>query len=228
MVFLRYNSFSEVIILKQGIPPRKAAKMLGVTVQTLQNWDYSGKFKAHRTPTNRRYYLVDEITAYQQNGSGRVPRKANRENVIYARVSTYKQKQEGSLKRQTEFVQDYANAKGIIIDHVYKDIGSGLNYKRSSWLRLLDLVDEDKINTIFVAFPDRFVRFGFDYFKHFCTKHGTKIVSLNNQNLSPAQEMTNDLISIIHVFSCRLYGLRKYKRMIQKEAKQNEQKKLHI
>ena len=70
---------------------------------------------------------------------------------------------------------------------------------------------QDKIDTIFITYKDRFIRFGYDWFERLCKMHNTEIVVLNNIETSPTQEMIDDMISIVHVFSCRLYGLRKYK-----------------
>lgn len=192
-----------------GYPPRKVAQMLGVTVTTLQRWDRNGKLKAYRLPSNHRYYTQDQIDQLLS------PVKSKRQTVIYARVSL--QGQKSNLKHQLEYLQEFVNARGIIPDKIYSDIGSGLNYKRYNWLKLLNAVDQDKIDTIYIAHPDRFVRFGFDYFKYFCKQHQTKIISLNNQNLSSTQEMIEDLVSVVHVFSCRLYGLRKYKKLIKQD-----------
>ena len=70
---------------------------------------------------------------------------------------------------------------------------------------------QDKIDTIYVTYKDRFIRFGFEWFERLYNMHDTKIIMLNNKTTSPDQELVDDLVSIIHVFSCRLYGLRKYK-----------------
>lgn len=192
------------------IKPKEMAKRLGITVQTLQNWDNNGKLKAHRTPTNRRYYTEDQYQTYTglQNNTKRL-------NVLYARVSTYGQKDD--LQNQLVFIRQYANAKGIIINQEFTDIGSGLNYKRKKWNQLLNMVMQDKINQIFVTYQDRFIRFGFDWFDNLCEQHGTKIIVINNPHTSPDQELVSDLISIIHVFSCRLYGLRKYKNKLKND-----------
>lgn len=79
---------------------------------------------------------------------------------------------------------------------------------------MLEQVEDREIDRIYVTYKDRFVRFGFDWFNDFCERHGTKIVVLNNPQTSPEQELVNDLISIIHVFSCRIYGLRRYGKAI--------------
>lgn len=193
------------------IKPKEMAKRLGITVQTLRNWDNNGKLKAHRTPTNRRYYTEDQYQAYTglQNSTKRL-------NVLYARVSTYGQKDD--LQNQLAFIRQYANAKGIIIDQEFTDIDSGLNYKRKKWNKLLNLVMQDKIGQIFITYQDRFVRFGFDWFDNLCKQHGTKIIIINNPHTSPDQELVSDLISIIQVFSCRLYGLRKYKNKLKNDV----------
>lgn len=189
------------------IKPKEMAKRLNVTVQTLQNWDKKGTLKAHRTPTNRRFYTEDQYTKFVGQTAD-----DDRLNVAYARVSTYNQKDD--LQDQLAFIRQCANAKGVILDQEITDIGSGLNYKRKKWNQLLNMVMENKINQIFITYQDRFIRFGFDWFENLCKQHGTKIIVINNPSTSPDQELVNDLISIIHVFSCRLYGLRKYKKKL--------------
>ena len=103
--------------------------------------------------------------------------------VAYARVSSNHQKK--NLKNQLAFIREYAVAKGIILDQEISDIGSGLNYKRPKWNKLLKQVEQGKINTIFITYKDRFIRFGFDWFEQFCKEHGTKIVVINNPDTSP-------------------------------------------
>lgn len=186
--------------------PKEFANRIGVSVKTLQRWDVSGKLIAHRTPTNRRFYTEDQYKKVMNIGEDDDTRK----NVIYARVSSTGQKDD--LKNQVEFLKTYCNANGVIINDVITDIGSGLNYNRKKWNALLDEVISGKINKIYIAFPDRFIRFGFDWFKQFCEKFDTQIIVVNNEKHSPEQELAEDLINIIHVFSCRSYGVRKYRK----------------
>lgn len=183
------------------------AKRLGITTTTLRNWDKTGKLPAKRTVANQRYYTEEDYLKALN-----AEPKNTRHNVIYARVSTAGQKDD--LADQVHFLQEYANAKGVIVSEVITDIGSGLNYKRKKWNALLDQVMQKEVDTIYIAYPDRFIRFGFEWFETFCAKFGTKIVVVNNQELSPEEEVVQDLISIIHVFSCRVYGLRKYKNKV--------------
>ena len=189
--------------MSKALKPKEMAEKLGVTVLTLQRWDNKGVLKAHRTPTNRRYYTEEQYLQY----IGMSENVQGRKTVAYARVSTYGQKDD--LKDQIAFIRQFANAKGVILDEVITDIGSGLNYKRKKWNQLLQEVMDDKIKTIYLTYKDRFVRFGYDWFEQLCQQHGTIIVVINNPDTSPNQELVDDLASIIHVFSCRLYGLRK-------------------
>ena len=186
--------------------PKDFAEFLGVSVKTLQRQDREGTLKANRTPTNRRYYTYDQYLQCK----GINTENDKRHVVIYARVSTRNQKDD--LLNQVAFLRQFCNAKGIIVDQCIEDYGSGLNYNRKKWNKLLDEVMEQKIKTIIVTHKDRFIRFSYDWFEKFCMKFNTTIVVVNNEELSPQEELVQDIVSILHVFSCRLYGLRKYKK----------------
>ena len=192
--------------------PKEVSKILNVTVFTLQVWDRKGKLKAYRTPTGRRYYTEKQIN--EVLGINQTIEK--RKVIAYSRVSSKNQKDD--LKNQANFIREFCNSNGIIIDEYIEDIGSGLNYNRINWNRLLNSVMKNEIETIYITYKDRFIRFGFDWFRNFCEKFGTKIVVLNNEASSPSKELVDDLISIIHLFSCRIYGLRKYKKEINEDV----------
>ena len=189
--------------------PKEFAELLNVTVKTLQRWDREKTLVANRTPTNRRYYTYDQYLQFKGIGRDADSRKI----VIYTRVST--RNQADDLENQVDFLQNYVNAKGLIVDEVIRDYGSGLNYNRKKWNQLLGEVMENKVKMIFVSHKDRFVRFGFDWFERFCNKFNVEIVVVKNDKLSPHEELVQDIVSILHVFSCRLYGLRKYKKQIE-------------
>ena len=191
--------------------PKDFAELVGVSVKTLQRWDREGILKANRTPTDRRYYTYDQYLQFK----GINNEDDTRETVIYARVSTRNQKDD--LKNQTEFLKQFCNARGIIVNQCMEDYGSGLNYNRKKWNALLDMVMEQKVKTIVISNKDRFIRFGYDWFEKFCQKFHTNILIVNNEALSPNEELVQDIISILHVFSCRLYGLRKYKNQIRED-----------
>ena len=187
------------------------AEKLGVSIKTLQRWDNTGKLPARRTPSNQRYYTEDQYLDYM----GMSVEKPYRKVVAYARVSSRNQKDD--LKNQIDFIRTFANANGVILDECIEDIGSGLNYNRPKWNELLQAVMRDEIATIYVTYKDRFIRFGFEWFENLCKQHQTEIVVLNHEETSPDQELVEDLTSIVHVFSCRLYGLRKYKKVIKED-----------
>ena len=189
--------------------PKEFAELLNVTVKTLQRWDREKTLVANRTPTNRRYYTYDQYLQFKGIGKDADSRKI----AIYTRVST--KNQTDDLENQVDFLQQYANAKGLIVDDIIRDYGSGLNYNRKKWNQLLGEVMENKIKMILVSHKDRFVRFGFDWFEKFCSKFNVEIVVVKNEKLSPHEELVQDIVSILHVFSCRLYGLRKYKKQIE-------------
>ena len=105
----------------------------------------------------------------------------------------------------------------MIVDQCIEDYGSGLNYNRKKWNGLLDEVMDQKVKTIVITHKDRFIRFGYDWFERFCMKFHTTILVVNNEELSPQEELVQDIISILREFSGRLYGLRKYKKQIEKD-----------
>ena len=195
--------------MRKNYKPKEFAELLNVSVLTLQRWDNAGKLKAFRTPTNRRYYTYEQYQKYMGITT------SNKKTVIYTRVSTSNQKDD--LKKQVEFLKQYVNAKGIIVDTVIEDYGSGLNYNRKQWNKLIDECMTNEISTIIITHKDRFIRFGFDWFEKFLNKFGVKFIIVNNESLSPQEELVQDIISILHVFSCRIYGLRKYKKKIKED-----------
>ena len=187
----------------------KFAKEIGVTTTTLRNWHESGELVPFKiTNGGTRYYSEKQLNKYLNLN---LEIETHKRIVIYSRVSNVGQKDD--LKNQIEFLKQYSNAKGYITEEI-TDIGSGLNFKRKNWNKLLDDVQKKEVSKIIIAHKDRFIRFGFDWFESFCEKFGCEIEIVNNENLSPQEEMVQDLVSIIHVFSCRIYGLRKYKKEI--------------
>lgn len=197
--------------MQQCYKPKEFAKLINVSVKTLQRWDYEGKLKAYRNAADRRFYTHQQYEEYMGISS-----KHSGKTVIYARVSSQNQKDD--LNNQIEFLRQFANANGWIVDEIITDIGSGLNYNRKNWNNLLKACFDRQVSHIIIAHKDRFVRFGFDWFENFLKDQcGTNITIVNNEKLSPEKEMIQDLISIIHVFSCRIYGLRKYKTKIKED-----------
>ena len=168
----------------------------GITPQTVRDWCKKGLIEFERTMGGHRRiieYVDEDIRTF-----------------CYCRVSSYKQKDD--LKRQVEFMKRrYPDAE------IVKDIGSGLNFKRKGLRSLLEQAMSGHKFRVIVAHRDRFGRFGFDLLKWIFERTGGEVVVLDNTEHSPEQELTKDLLSILHVFSCRLHGLRSYKTKISKD-----------
>ena len=186
------------------------AKLINKNVKTIQLWDRLGKLIAKRTPTNRRYYTEQDYLEYK----GLISKNISK-IIAYVRVSSKNQKDD--LKNQKEYILEYSKNAGIFIDEIYEDFGSGLNFNRKNFNKLMCEVEKGLVKLIVISYKDRLVRFGFDWFYTFCQNHGCEIKLINDEKTSPEIEMINDLISIIHVFSCRIYGLRKYKEQIKND-----------
>lgn len=197
------------------------AKLLNVTVKTLQNWDKQGTLKAYRTPTNQRFYTEEQLNQIL-NLSNNTQKEKQGLKIGYCRVSTHNQK--SSLENQEEYLRSYTNAKGVILDEVFTDIGSGINYDRKNFNKILELVEAGEVLEIYVTYKDRFVRFGFDWFNNFCEKHGAKIIILNQPSTSPEQELAEDLLNIVTVFSARSHGLRTYKKQLEQNLNETNSK----
>ena len=195
--------------------PKDFGALIGRTTNTLQRWDREGRLKAYRTPTNRRYYTHDQYLEY-------MGQKADKDKlrVVYTRVSSSGQKDDMESQRQA--LEQFCIAAGKPVDKWMKDIGSGLNYKRKNFTTLMDMVEQGEVTEIIIAHKDRLVRFGYEWFERYCDNHGTEITVMNVESLSPEEEVTKDLLSIIHCFSSRLYGLRRYKKKITEMVKADE------
>ena len=168
-----------------------ASKELNVSAQCLRTWANDGKIKYITTKGGHRRYLLEE----QQIQQGK--------KIIYARVSS--KKQQDDLHRQIQFLrQKYPNHE------VVKDIGSGINYKRLGFKRILEGIFTGTIQEVVVAQKDRFTRFGFDLFEWIFQQHGANLICDQKEDEQRQDELTDDLMSIITVFTARYYGRRNY------------------
>lgn len=201
--------------MKNTYSPKEFGALIGRSVITLQRWDREGIMKAGRTPTDRRYYTHEQYLQY-------IGQKATEKKVVtYCRVSSPGQKKD--LASQKEAVEQFCIASGRAVAERLEDIGSGLNYKRKDFVSLMEKVERGEVSEIVIAHKDRLVRFGFEWFQKFSADHGCVITVMNAESLSSEEEMRKDLLSIIHCFSSRLYGLRKYKRKLHDMINENDQ-----
>jgi putative resolvase len=168
--------------------------------------------KPERTPSGRRAYpraLLDSFMRRDPNSA----RKA----VAYCRVSSAAQKPD--LKNQRRVLEDFCAARGVAGVEFVEDVGGGLKLKRPKFVALIDRIEARQISHLVIAHKDRLVRFGFSWFERFCAEHGTELPVLNNQQLSPEQEMVEDVLTIVHCCSARLYGLRNYRKKLKEDIR---------
>ena len=195
----------------------KFAKSLGVSIQTLRNWDKEGKLKpTYVTENGYRYYSKDLLNKFRNIKN---VNKIKKKNILYARVSAKDQKDD--LNRQIDNLKQYAYSKGYSFE-IITDIGSGINYKKEGLLKMINLVECGEVDRIIVLYKDRLIRFGYDLIEYICKLNDTKIEIVDNSTISKEQELTEDLIQIITVFANRLYGARSKKTVnLIKSVKEN-------
>ena len=204
----------------------ETAKFLGVSVPTLRRWEKSGKLPALRTVGGHRRYPEKYIDMYLKGNSLKNEKieeeiietpsdttttqfdittqtEIQREPVVYARVSSFKQKKEGNLQRQIDrIIENGQLSKDVKIISEY---GSGLNTDRRGLNRLLREVEQYKISEIYIEYKDRLTRFGYRFLERYCHYFGTKIIPISNNDIkSPAEELSEDIMALLICFSGKL------------------------
>lgn len=177
------------------------SKILGVSAQTLRNWDANGKLHPHHTSTNGyRYYSHEQLNQVMN-----IKPNLNRLTIGYCRVSSHKQKDD--LERQIENVKTYLIAKGQPFE-IISDIGSGINYKKKGLKELIKLITQNKVEKVVILYKDRLLRFGFELVEYIASLYNCEIEIMDNTEKSEQQELVEDLVQIITVFSCKLQDKR--------------------
>ena len=185
------------------VSAKEAKEFFHITGATLYQWKAKGKINAKQLSSKKILYDIDSFEDFQ-------PKR--KQNVIYARVSNTKQSDD--LDKQVEIVKSYAISNGVKIDKVYKEIASGMNENRKEFNLMLREIFAGNVDKVFVSYKDRLTRFGFNYFKNIFSEVGVEIVvldELEETNSDFQKELANDLISIIHQFSMKLYSNRRKK-----------------
>ena len=188
----------------------EVAKMIGVTTRTVQTYCRKGVLDEVMNNDHARLIPRESVVKYLDERGLYFDDSSLRRDIVYARVSTGKQKKRGDLDRQVQDVVMYASSKNPVGLTVIQDVGSGLNDKRKGILRLIDMVENDEVSRVFVNYRDRLTRFGFNYLETVFSKHNTEIIIVSNDenNKTVSEELAEDIISIIHSFSGKLYGMR--------------------
>jgi len=184
----------------------KFAELIGVTQQSLRNWDKIGRLKPNHVAENGyRYYSQEQLHHYL---GLKGEKQENRKIIGYCRVSSVKQKDD--LDRQVENVKTYMIARGYQFE-IITDIGSGINYNKKGLNQLLSKIMSCEVEKVVILYKDRLLRFGYELVENMCQKYGTKIEIIDNTEKTEEQELVEDLVQIITVFSCKLQGKRAHK-----------------
>ena len=184
---------------------KTVTQILGVTAQTLRNWDKEGKLKPSYTKSNGyRYYSEEDVMSYTKERD----RKKERKLVGYVRVSS--KKQEDDLFRQKENLEKYLISTKQEYE-IISDIGSGINYNKPGLRKLIEMINKKEVDEIVVLHKDRLLRYGFELVEYFAALNNVKIRVLDKINKTEDEELVEDLVQIITVFSCKIQGKRKSK-----------------
>lgn len=199
------------------VSAKEAKKFFDISGQTLKTWKDKGLINFKQYSSKKILYDIDSLN----NNNSDID---DRQNVIYARVSCSNQKQ--SLENQIELIKQYMISNGIKVDEIYSEIASGLNEDRKELNRLIRDIQSDKISKVYISFRDRLTRFGFNYFKNIFSNNNVEIIVLDDNeetNKDYKTELVEDLISIIHHYSTKLYSDRKKElKEIEKIIKESE------
>ena len=179
----------------------KFSKILGVSAQTLRNGDKKGKLHPHHTSSNGyRYYSHEQLNQVMNV-------KPNLDRIVigYCRVSSNKQRDD--LERQIENMKLYLTAQGKPFE-IISDIGSGINYKKKGLKELMKRISQNKVDKVVVFYKDRLLRFGFELVEYIASLYDCDIEIIDHTEKTEQQELVEDLVQIITVFSCKLQGKR--------------------
>ena len=195
----------------------KVLKLLNITRPTLVKYHRQGLIKIDSVINGQ--YVYNDDSVYELLGNKKI--KHNKINVIYARTSNPPKKY---LDEQITRIINYSTSKGIKIDKIFSDLKSGMCFNRKGLNDLLTEIINGKIDLIIIENKDRLVRFGFEFFENICRYYGTRILVINDlSERNFEQELTEDLISIIHYFSMKSYSNRRKLNKIKKELETKEE-----
>lgn len=196
---INYIIYKNKNVMLIGI--QKASEYLGVSKSTLRRWEREGKITSIRTSGKHRKYDINQFKTILNNDEKIV--------VCYCRVSTREQIED--LNRQKERLEMYCLSKGYKYKFI-EDVGSGMNYKKKGLAELIQLINNKEISKIILNYKDRLVRFGFEIIEELCKLNNVDIEIVNQtEDKSYQEELVDDVLSILTVYSSRLYGSRSHK-----------------
>lgn len=198
------------ILSRKNYKTGDVGKLLGITNQSVIRYCNSRILPCHHTEYGHRRITAEDLFQYlETHGLAYDDTMNNKHDAIYARVSTHNQANHGDLERQVDKVKLFAinhNVQNLIVK---TDIASGLNDNRKGLSKLIEMVQREQVNRIFVLYKDRLTRFGFRYLEQICAFHNVQIIVVSDEtdNKSQSEELAEDIIALIHSFSGDLNGL---------------------
>ena len=181
---------------------KKAAEALGVHQETLRRWEAAGKIKVERTTLGHRRYDLASLRGIK-------PMILSQSTICYARVSSHDQKED--LARQSALLESFCTVHGWTYE-VVQDLGSGLNYQKKGLKKLIKMICSGSIERLVITHKDRLMRLGSELIFSLCESFGTEVVIINAKEESSFEDdLVQDVLEIITVFSARLYGARNRK-----------------
>jgi len=187
----------------------QVSEALGVSDETLRNWDRDGSLPSVKTKGGHRRWRQSDVDNFMG-----IPKEDVSEKpvCIYGRVSSHEQKQKGDLDRQLQRLSEYSANKKYTVEYILKDVGSGLSDSRKGLLKLFNLVIEEKISKVIIEHRDRLTRFQYNFFGFFFDSYGVEIEVVEKKNAEENEELVEDITMLMASFSGKLYGRRSAKR----------------
>lgn len=189
--------------MEQYVSGQKASEILGISKSTLYRYDKLGKIETYRTIGNKRMYNVNKFMNVVKPDAVEPP--SDKLKICYCRVSSHKQKED--LERQINYMKEKYPDYEII-----SDVGSGLNFKRNGLRKIIKLANENKVDRVVIAYKDRLCRFGFDLIEHILEEYSNAQIIIDKvEELSPQEELVQDILHIMNVFTAKINGMRTYR-----------------
>ena len=183
----------------------KVLKILHITRQTLVQYVKRKEIRVVLLPNGTYDYNDDDV--YRKAGL-----VSERMNVVYARVSTAKQK--ADLENQVEVLVNFCNKNGVKVNKTYKDVASGMNFDRKQFKVLLNEILDFKVGKLYITYKDRLSRISFDMFKRLFSEFGCEVIVINDTDEKTDEtEIFEEIISMLHCFSMRMYSRRRKRKL---------------
>lgn len=189
---------------------KEAMDYLHVSKSTMHRWDKENKLKTYKTSGGHRRYKLEDLKHFCGENYDNIEKLNNTEIRVatYARCSSSNQKQHADIDRQSQRLNEYAVKQGYKIEHIIKDLGSGLNDKRKGFIKLCNLVINKQIDKVIIEHKDRLTRFQYNLIEMFFNSYNVEIELVDKKEYTEQEELVNDMMMLIASFSSCLYSAR--------------------